>query len=61
MGMVEEVRENGRERLLGVAAALVVVGGRAWVLFTRPTLGFFALIGAGLVGAVASYLAVQKR
>jgi len=45
----------------GVAAALVVVGGLTWVLFTRPTVGFFALIGAGVVGAAAVYLTVQER
>jgi len=45
----------------GVVAALVVVGGLGALLFTRPTLGFFGLVGAGLVGAAVAFLTVQER
>jgi len=59
--MVEEVRENGRERLLGVAAALVVVAPFGGLLVTQPTAGMVGLLGTGFVGAVGVYLSLQQR
>jgi hypothetical protein len=45
----------------GVVPALVVVGGLGALLFAQPTVGFLALLGAGLLGSAVAYLFMQER
>jgi len=47
--------------LAGVGIALAVVA-VLWIVFTtRPSLGFFLLLGAGFLGAGGIYLFTQRR
>jgi hypothetical protein len=52
---------NTRDVAAGVVPALVVVGVLGALLLTRPTVGFLALVGAGLVSSGVAYLVVQER
>jgi hypothetical protein len=61
MGMADAVREDARERVLGVAAALVVVAPFGAMLLSQPGAGTVALLGAGVVGAVGVFLSIQQR
>ena len=61
MGMADAVREDARERVVGVAAALVVVAPFGAMLLSQPGAGTVGLLVAGFVGAVGVYLSTQQR
>lgn len=47
--------------VVGAGLALGLVTAFGYVLVTRPTAGFFLLLGSGFAGAFGTYLFVQRR